>query len=165
MSTRVPRMTAREARQDKPHAPRCAVAFERLQSVCGAGRVETAVHTEQRAQNRSDNSGSRAITVCSRRSHQASLDFRQYNCTYGQANQNIAASKSRLLGSKQLPQQALHPVAVDCARKTRLGTMRPSLGTPSRFALNSTLNPGCLSARPPESNAAISAAPSRCLRP
>src|SRR3977135_3075157 len=71
--------------------------------------------------NCSDNSESTAITVCSRRSHQASLDFRQYNYTYTQANQNIATSKSRLLGSKQLPQQALHPVAVDRARKNALG--------------------------------------------
>lgn len=52
--------------------------------------------------------------------------------------------------------------------KTRFGTMRPSLGTPKVLALKSTLNPGRRSARPPAppaSNAAMSAVPSRNLRP
>jgi len=112
----------------------------------------------------SDNSGSRAITVCSRRSH-------QHRST--SANTTVPAVKririSRLpvapVGLETTLAQALHPIAVDCARKDALGTTRPSLGTPSRFALNNTLNPARLSARPPESNDAISAVPSRCLRP
>lgn len=48
--------------------------------------------------------------------------------------------------------------------KTRLGTIRPSLGTPRGFVRRSTLNPGRLSARPPASRAAISAVPSRSFR-
>jgi hypothetical protein len=50
MAARVPRMTARKAREGKPHAPHRAVAFESLQCVCGAGGMETAVHAKQRAQ-------------------------------------------------------------------------------------------------------------------
>jgi hypothetical protein len=46
MATWVPGMTPRKARESKPRAPRCAVAFESLQRVCGAGGMETAVHTK-----------------------------------------------------------------------------------------------------------------------
>src|SRR3977135_4046826 len=50
MAARVPRMTARKAREDKPHAAHCAVALESLQCVCGAGGMETAMHAKQWAQ-------------------------------------------------------------------------------------------------------------------
>src|SRR5258705_5781507 len=50
MAARVPGMTARKAREGEPRAPRRAVALERLQRVCGAGGMETAVQPKQRAQ-------------------------------------------------------------------------------------------------------------------
>ena len=50
MTAWVPRMTPRKAREEKPRAPRCAVAFESLQRVCGARGMETALHAKQRAQ-------------------------------------------------------------------------------------------------------------------
>jgi hypothetical protein len=165
MSTRVPRMTTRKAREDKPRTPRGAVAFERLQSVCGAGRVETAVHTEQRAQ-------TVAITPDQKRQQFAHDDPTRQRST--SANTTVPTVKR--IRISRLPRRACWArnnsrnrrfirLRSTARGKTRLGTMRPSLGTPSRFALNSTLNPGRLSARPPESNDAISAAPSRCLRP
>ena len=163
MATRVPRMTARKAREDKPRAARCAMAFKSLQRVCGAGGIETAVHAKQRAQ-------TVAITPDQERQQPAHRDPTRHRST--SANTTVRAVKR--IRISRLPSRACWVrnnsrnrrfawLRSTASGKTRLGTMRPSLGTPRRFALNSTLNPGRLSARPPESSDAISAVPSRCL--
>jgi hypothetical protein len=164
MAARVPGMTARKAREGEPRAPRCAVAFESLLRVCRARGMETAVHAEQRAQ-------TVAITPDQERQQPAHDGPTRHRSTSANAT-GLAVKRIRI---SRLPSRACWArnnsrnkrfirLRSTARGNTRLGTMRPSLGTPNRFALNSTLNPGRLSARPPESSDAISAVPSRCLR-
>jgi hypothetical protein len=48
------------------------------------------------------------------------FDFVESDFARRHANQDIAASEARLLRAKQLPQHALHPVAIDRAREDTL---------------------------------------------
>ena len=45
------------------------------------------------------------------------FNFAEGNFARRHADQDVAASEARLLRAKQLPQHALHPVAIDRARK------------------------------------------------
>jgi len=163
MAARVPGMAARNAREDKPHSPRRAVAFESLHCVGGAGGMETAMHAKQRAQ---------TVPIAPDQERQQSAHGEPVRQRSTSPNTTVPAVKR--IRISRLPSLACWArnnsrnkrfirLRSTARGKTRLGTMRPSLGTPSRFALNSTLNPGRLSARPLESSDAISAVPSRCL--
>ena len=163
MATWVPGMTPRKAGESKPRAMHRAMAFESLQRIRGAGGMETAMHAKQWAQ---------TVPITPDQERQQSAHGEPVRQRSTSPNTTVPAVKR--IRISRLPSRAC------CARnnsrnkrfirlrstargKTRLGTIRPSLGTPSRFALNSTLNPGRLSARPLESSDAISAVPSRCL--
>ena len=130
--------------------------------------MEAAVHAQVRAHGV-------AITVDQKRQQLAQEDPVRHRSTSASA---ILPAVRRIRMSR-LPSRACCPrnnsrntrfirLRSTARGKTRFGTMRPSLGTPNVLALESTLNPGRLSARPPAppaSNAAMSAVPSRDLRP
>src|SRR5882672_7836624 len=65
--------------------------------------------------------------------YQALFDLTEHEPGRGHANQNVAASETRLLSAKQLPQDALHPVAIDRARKDALGNDQPESGNAERI--------------------------------
>jgi len=72
----------------------------------------------------SPNSDSRApgkTATCSRGSHEISFDFCRRNLSRGHADQDVAAPQACLLMAKQLPQHALHAVAIDRAGEDALG--------------------------------------------
>lgn len=158
-------MTTREALEDQPSAARGAVTIQRLQRVLRAGRMESAVHAQQGAHRI-------AIAEYQERQQSAHEDPTRHRSTSARATSR-ALSRIRM---SRLPRSACRArnnsrstrfirLRSTARGKTRLGTMRPSLGTPNGLARTSTLNPGRLSARAPESSAAISAVPRRKLRP
>src|SRR4029077_12389278 len=72
----------------------------------------------------SPNSGNQRrgrTAACSPGSNETLFYFRQRGLGCSDADQDVAAAKARLMRPEQFPQPALHPVAIDRARKNALG--------------------------------------------
>lgn len=164
MATRMPRMTARQTLEREPNSSRRTMPFERFQRICRAAGVEATMHAEHRA-------NAVAISPDKDRQQFTHDDFaRQRSISvsgtvFAVIRITMSRLPSRACWSRNSSRNTRFIRLRSTARgKTRLGTMRPSLGTPRAFVPNKTLNPERLRARPPASNAVMSAVPSRCLR-
>ena len=157
-------MAACQTLEREPNPPCRAMPFERFQRVCRAGGMEAAMHPHHRAY-------AVAISLHNERQHFTHDHFARQSSTSA-SKTVLAVNRIRM---SRLPSRICRPrnnslnprftrLRSTARGKTRLGTMRPNLGTPSAFALNKTLNPGCLKDRPPASKAAMSAVRSRCFR-
>jgi len=156
-------VAAREPPEREPCPARGAVTLQRFERVRGAGRVETTVHPER---------GAQGIPIAVDEKRQQAAHWAPTRACSTSARENFP--EFTRIRMSRLPRRAC------CARnssrstrfirlrstargKTRLGTMRPNLGTPKALARRSTLKPLRLSAGPLASRAAISVVPSRNL--
>ena len=72
------------------------------------------------------------------------LDFRQFDLRSAHADQDIPASEARLLRAEQLAQHALHPIAVDRARKNAFRNDEPEPGNAKRVGAGEHAESGTL---------------------
>jgi hypothetical protein len=87
-------------------------------------------------------------TFCSRRSRQQFRDIGHSERFSRQPDQDVAASKSPLMGAKTFTQHPFHPVAVYGTRKYALGNNETEPRDTQRICLEEYVEPGALYGSP-----------------
>lgn len=163
MAAGMPRVTARKAPQREPAAAHGAVPLQCLKRVRRAGGVKSTMRAQHRTH--------RITVTDDQKREELAHGERRRHCSISARGGFTALTRIRM---SRLPRRSCRArnssrsarfirLRSTARGKTRLGTISPSLGAPTAFGRNTTLNPGRRSARPTASIAVISAVPRRSL--